>query len=118
MKTTRREEGRSFWLGGDRCGEGFPNLNLKREFQGRMDTSQAPARYSIPERFRRSKQSGWGVQRHRSNRCANRAFPPCSVMVVCLKLVLVWPVGKRELQSLGLTEPSHFRFRGRIAGLF
>ena len=33
MKTTRREEGSSFWLGGDRCGEGFPNLNLKGNFR-------------------------------------------------------------------------------------
>ena len=73
--------------------EGFPNLNLKREFQGGMGTSQAPGRIR-PERLRRSKQSGWG---------ANRALPLGLVKVVCLKLVPVWPVGKRELQSLGLT---------------
>ena len=84
-------------------GKDFLILTWKGNFGVGWTASQTPALCSIPERLGRSKQSGWGVQFCRLHCFVNLAFPPGSVMVVCLKLVLVWPVGKSELQSLGFT---------------
>lgn len=112
----KEDEGRSFWLGGTGVGKDFLILTWRGNLRVVWTAAQTPAQPS-PARpscaARSSKQSGRGVQFCRLRSSVFRAFPPGLVTVVCLKLVLVWPVGESELQSLGFTLGLlHFRFWG------
>lgn len=109
----KEDEGRSFWLGGTGVGKDFLILTWRGNLRVAWTAAQTPAQPSPSCAARSSKQSGRGVPFCRLRSSVFRAFPPGLVTVVCLKLVLVWPVGESELQSLGFTLGLlHFRFWG------